>query len=255
MVIDLNQIPRNIVYSFKDSVDGVNSNILILFHGLGDDHLKFSKFATSLELPQTASLAIRAPDLAFPLFPDMGYSWFPSFDAEGNLLQISPLRLNGLDKTRNLIMKVINAVSECEKIFLFGFSQGANLVIDLLLHTETRFGGCICISDTILDERTIELARKSTKVAHQTPVLVIHGKKDTTVPIKRAQKKVELLKNVLPAPSLVDFALIDAKGHEMVSSKIEAKLLMTFFSKHLYLRNLALERDPDIVEVKACERV
>ncbi|KAG8836921.1 hypothetical protein FRC18_010449 [Serendipita sp. 400] len=54
-----------LVFTYSSSQDGVDENLLILFHGFGDTHIPFVKLAKSLKLPQTATLAIRAPELAF----------------------------------------------------------------------------------------------------------------------------------------------------------------------------------------------
>ena len=68
-----------IPFSYTPSDDGTDENLLILLHGLGepwhqliechpdrrllgDTHVPFSKLGRSLKLPQTATLALRAPE-------------------------------------------------------------------------------------------------------------------------------------------------------------------------------------------------
>lgn len=65
-------------FFYASSADGTDENLLILLHGLGglhsiiliedgamygagDTHLPFAKLGKSLKLPQTAILALRAP--------------------------------------------------------------------------------------------------------------------------------------------------------------------------------------------------
>lgn len=65
-------------FTYTPSSDGVDENLLILLHGLGmwyrtsayqsiftrvgDTHVPFAKLGQNLRLPQTATLALRAPD-------------------------------------------------------------------------------------------------------------------------------------------------------------------------------------------------
>ena len=55
-----NAIP--VPFSYNPSEDGVDENLLILLHGLGDTHVPFANLGKQLKLPQTATLAIRAPE-------------------------------------------------------------------------------------------------------------------------------------------------------------------------------------------------
>lgn len=49
-------------FSYIPSDDGTDENLLILLHGLGDTHLPFTNLGRQLKLPQTAVLALRAPE-------------------------------------------------------------------------------------------------------------------------------------------------------------------------------------------------
>ena len=49
-------------FSYTPSDDGVDENLLILLHGLGDAHVPFANLGKQLKLPQTATLALRAPE-------------------------------------------------------------------------------------------------------------------------------------------------------------------------------------------------
>jgi hypothetical protein len=48
-------------FHYAPSADGTDENLLVLLHGLGDTHLPFAKLGRSLSLPQTAVLALCAP--------------------------------------------------------------------------------------------------------------------------------------------------------------------------------------------------
>ena len=49
-------------FSYAPSDDDVDENLLILLHGLGDTHVPFANLGKKLKLPQTATLALRAPE-------------------------------------------------------------------------------------------------------------------------------------------------------------------------------------------------
>jgi predicted esterase len=69
------------------SSDGINHNVLILLHGLGDKPAPFAKLAQQLALPQTASLALPGP---LPV-PETGggRAWMTAFDDDWELIQVS----------------------------------------------------------------------------------------------------------------------------------------------------------------------
>jgi hypothetical protein len=70
----------------QPSQDGVNYNLLILLHGLGDRPGPFARLAQQLALPQTASLALPGP--AEVPETDGGRAWHTAFDGDWELLQV-----------------------------------------------------------------------------------------------------------------------------------------------------------------------
>jgi len=67
-------------FKFEHSQDGIDLNLLIFFHGLGDKiEPNFVQLAKSLNLPQTATVCIQAPT-AVPFLLEAGWQWFPSFN-------------------------------------------------------------------------------------------------------------------------------------------------------------------------------
>ncbi|THU87358.1 hypothetical protein K435DRAFT_867368 [Dendrothele bispora CBS 962.96] len=72
-------------FSYYPSDDGTDENLLILLHGLGDAHIPFSKLGKQFKLPQTAVLAIRAPE-QIPYLYTESYQWYLSFSPLGDLL-------------------------------------------------------------------------------------------------------------------------------------------------------------------------
>lgn len=65
-------------FDYSPSQDGIDQNLLVLLHGLGDSKTPFAKLGQQLKLPQTATLSVQAPE---PVpYLEGCHQWFPSFD-------------------------------------------------------------------------------------------------------------------------------------------------------------------------------
>lgn len=82
----------SLIYTYTPSPSSITSNLLILFHGLGDTHLPFSTLGKSLNLPQTAVLSLRGPERV-PLLEEEAWSWWMSFDPLGECTFFARLSL------------------------------------------------------------------------------------------------------------------------------------------------------------------
>ncbi|PRP83676.1 hypothetical protein PROFUN_03831 [Planoprotostelium fungivorum] len=240
---------RNFVY--KPSPDGVDENLLILFHGMGDSEVPYAKFAQQLNLPQTATLALRAP-LSVPLMED-SYCWIPSYDENFERLINSPLRLKGIEECRDRLDDIMRHLEElgwyAPSIFMLGFSQGGAVVMHYTIHCGKTFGGSIIISGNVLDEYLQRENERPTLVASsiRTPFFITHGRRDQMLPISKAREKYQTVKDKMEG---VEWHYHEYdKGHTMISSKEEAKDLVEFFSKRLKLRNIALEDRDDLIQI------
>jgi predicted esterase len=237
-------------FTFTNSPDGCDSNLLILLHGLGDSHKPFSKLGQTMAIPQTACLAISAP-VALPF--DNSFSWFPAFQDDGEVIPPSETylgdtrRIEGLVETRRLLKKVIAAMvtlgfkHEC--IFLLGFSQGGTACLDFIAHTDKALGGACIIAANFLPELLLD---EASKAAEGTPVIMLHGEKDDVVPLVQARETLTTYKKLRPTAS-AKLIVIPGKGHSMIGSTDEMQALMTFLAERLYLRNLQLEDRADVV--------
>jgi len=119
-------------FTYNASDDGTNENLLILLHGLGDTQIPFGKLGRQLKLPQTATLALRAPEQV-PFLYEQAYQWYTSFDPLGELLE-RPNPTPALD----LLSKVLaHLVDDCtwppNRIHLFGFAQGGSVAAEFAL--------------------------------------------------------------------------------------------------------------------------
>ncbi|KAK3280976.1 hypothetical protein CYMTET_11208, partial [Cymbomonas tetramitiformis] len=123
---------------FADSPDGVNENLLLLLHGLGDKPAPYANLAKKMKLPQTATLAISGP-LEIPM-TDGGRAWYTAFDDDFELIQGvrgERRRLQSLEPTIALLQQLLQVLHEqggwpYKRIHLFGFSQGGTVVLELV---------------------------------------------------------------------------------------------------------------------------
>ncbi|KIJ16351.1 hypothetical protein PAXINDRAFT_132259 [Paxillus involutus ATCC 200175] len=127
---DSSRIP--LTFSYAPSDDGTDENILILLHGLGDSHLPFAKLGQSLNLPQTAVLALRAPE-QIPYLYEQAFQWYSSFDPLGDIIE-RPNPTPALE----VIAKVLNYLTtDCtwppNRIHIFGFGQGGSVAAESAL--------------------------------------------------------------------------------------------------------------------------
>ncbi|KIK99537.1 hypothetical protein PAXRUDRAFT_822613 [Paxillus rubicundulus Ve08.2h10] len=121
-----------LTFSYAPSSDGTDENILILLHGLGDSHLPFAKLGQSVNLPQTAVLALRAPE-QIPYLYEQAFQWYSSFDPLGDIIE-HPNPTPALE----LIAKVLNHLTtDCtwppNRIHIFGFGQGGSVAAESAL--------------------------------------------------------------------------------------------------------------------------
>lgn len=98
-----------------------------------------------------------------------------------------------------------------------------------------------------------------------TEVFMTHGSRDDRTPLQSAKKNVtsrsitqltfqfEALRSRMSEPSKATWKEYN-KGHQMFSSQEEMKDVLEFLSRRMKLRNIALEKRSDIVEVKSFER-
>ncbi|CAO3681437.1 unnamed protein product [Rhizopus stolonifer] len=241
-----------IQFEYNPSQDGINHNLLILLHGLGDSKMPFAKLGQQLKLPQTATLAVQAPE-AVP-YMDGCYQWFPTFDMfTGDFLAPgNPERMKGLTNTRKKMDELLeHLINHCgwnpPNIFLFGFSQGGTIALDTVLFGNVRnLGGVISISGYLLEEQS-----KQNKIGagYAGYILITQGEKDETVSKASAETKFKEIKNFCASSAEVSQTFIQNKTHAMPNSEKEWRLVHTFFGKNMSRRNIELENMADVYQV------
>ncbi|GAB4818644.1 hypothetical protein N2152v2_005690 [Parachlorella kessleri] len=151
-------------WEYVPPCDGVHENLLVLFHGLGDNPAAFARLARQMQLPQTAALALCGP-LSVP-FTECGRSWYAAFDDQFELIKGAPgetRRLHSLDATLDALQRLLRMLwQRCgwppHSIHLLGFSQGGTVALELALRQAAGgqgLGSCVVVSAALLEERLV----------------------------------------------------------------------------------------------------
>ncbi|GAA5916619.1 alpha/beta hydrolase [Sporobolomyces salmoneus] len=241
----LKQVDSRLEFGYSPSPDGVDSNLLIFFHGLGDTFKPFAQLGKSLNLPQTAILSLQAPTQV-PLLEEPAFQWWESFDPLGEIIQ-NP----NPTKTLELLTKVISHLTSpsgpawpLPSIHFFGFAQGASLAGELALHlsrkpsvsTSGSAGSIVAVSGGLLSHPTIpESSKPDTKVC-----LVYRQGEERLLGVPSWKKGYKVVKEV---------KLESKRGREGMPRGFEEwKEIMRFWSEVL-VRRSALERSGEVYEM------
>ncbi|KAI8329145.1 Alpha/Beta hydrolase protein [Chlamydoabsidia padenii] len=243
-------------FQYTSSPDGVDTNLLVLLHGLGDTLQPFASLGQKLELPQTATIAVQAPE-PIPFLDGECFQWFPSFNplTGEELLSGHPEQRKGLLTTRKLLEELIHHVMdhcqyEASHIFLFGFSQGGTVALDQLLEGNIRnLGGAISISGYPL--RMNEVSASKQRIPYDGPILITQGDKDPVIGSKnQAEKMCNQVKESCSSKANIEHLFFAGKGHSMPVSQSEWRSIHSFFANQMPRRNLQLENMSDVYEVQ-----
>lgn len=139
-----------------------------------------------------------------------------------------------------------------ERMFLFGFSQGACVAYHLLMTLPSpslRLGGVVLVAGGYIGGPHV--AKYATPSDAETSVLMICGAKDTVYPAPLTQQTEQWFAQKY-TKSDAQFTTYTAsnKSHEMIRTPEEMLQVMTFFSTNLYLKNIELEKRSDIIEIQ-----
>ncbi|KAF8060498.1 histidine--tRNA ligase [Scenedesmus sp. PABB004] len=238
---------------YLPSPDGVNANLLLLLHGLGDTPAAFTALARRMALPQTACLALSGP-LRVPETHG-GRAWFESFEADGELIQPRPgdtRRLHSLAATVSLVrQQLLPALSAAggwapEQLQLLGFSQGGTVALELARACRgaaCRLGGVVAVSAALLEEALDQPGSggggdDAGGGGGGCDALITHGDADAVVPRPLVSRSVAALAAAGCAARLVP---VPGKGHGMIGGEAEIRAVMEFWGARLRARPVAAD--------------
>jgi len=241
-------------------------NLVIFLPGSGETSPNNNYFTLGkkFDLPSTAILSILPPQqLPF----DLGYAWFTEMDYTTGL-QLSrsdPVRLETLrgavSKMRRLLKFITSRSFARENVFLFGFSSGATVAMEVAKEEgRSRIGGCVCVCGGCVLEGGVDLEDErgdrqekrenggkgiyissphdpnQLNTTSWTPILLLAGKKDKQFTQRDAKRSASLYLRRTD----VDIRMMGG-GHSMIKSEGEIRAVMKFLGKHLTLATPAMD--------------
>lgn len=171
-------------FQYRPSPTGVDSNLLLLFHGLGDNERNFLQLGERLQrevLPQTAVLSLRGPK-GVPLLDEEAFTWWETFTELAEILPSQNQNPAALTRAAcGLLDHLIDKLGWLPRnIHLLGFGQGGTAALETCLTwswqrqkssspTEPVLGSVVSIGGPLLSFPTFQPLLS-------TPVLFHHHK-------------------------------------------------------------------------------
>jgi predicted esterase len=178
--------------------------LMIVLHGRGDTLHSYKVFSQELNVTGLNYLLLNAP-----FVESFGYTWYDdSFSTEDLRYQKSMELLEGLLEEQAIKWGLKN-------IFLFGFSQGGRMVLDLFVKKNAHLGGVVALSPRITAHPlSIEMSTK----AAETPLFVAHGEQDPIIPILETRNNLKIISDQVKSCQFTSYPM----GHEIDISEIQA---------------------------------
>lgn len=170
---------------------------VIWLHGLGASGCDFVDFVPEMNLPPELGVRFVFPDA--PIRPITKFNgmkmrgWFDIAELSKDAKQDEV----GIGNSQQLVDALIEqelARVPSSKILLAGFSQGGAMALHCGLRYSQTLGGILVLSGflTLADKLSIE----KNSANQNTPILMLHGKADSIVPIAWARQSFDYLKKL-----------------------------------------------------------
>jgi phospholipase/carboxylesterase len=147
------------------------SSLVIFLHGIGASGAQLMPLAASWRASLT-NTRFAAPDA--PLHHWRGHQWFST---EGDPLDPARIRLarEGFDALMNDVVHREGFSDAHDRLAFVGVSQGAIVALDAVASGRWKVGALVSFAGLLPPERT-------SSASNTTPVLLVHGQNDTTIP-------------------------------------------------------------------------
>lgn len=169
---------------------------IIFFHGYGADMMDLASLSQAVQAPKSSNWYFPNGHLAVPIGPHHeGRAWFPISLSElerGGNIDLSTVVPPGLKRARENALEFIQKLGVApEKLVLGGFSQGAMLATELMLHMEKPPAALALLSTTLVNaESWSTLAKKHAGFRF----FQSHGARDQVLSFALAQRMEGVLK-------------------------------------------------------------
>lgn len=156
--------------------------LMVVLHGLGDSLEGYRWLPEMLALPQLNFLLVNAPDSYYG-----GFSWYDFATDPGP----------GVHRSREALFALLDEQRRSgfptENTFLFGFSQGCLMTLEVGARYPHRLAGLIGISGYAHEPERLVAAMSP--VAREQQFLLTHGTRDGLIPLDPVKRQVESLRS------------------------------------------------------------
>jgi predicted esterase len=205
------------------------TNILVLLHGLGDTNASFTKLGQQLNLPETACIALQAPNGM--LFDIGGFNWGDDLIVDQSTGELD--MDTGFKTAIRLILDTVireSLIGKCgykaREIMIFGFAQGGMAGLQTAAEFQgAELGGVVSIGGGLSLSLPLQTLDKKSK----TPVLVCRASKGSKI----TDSTVSKLKDAFEHVEVKEWK---RNGDGMMSNREEMMPVMQFFARRLLSR-------------------
>ncbi len=157
--------------------------VMIVLHGLGDSLAGYQWLSDALDLPWLNYRLVNAPDHYFG-----GYSWYDFASNPGPGIERSVQALT------ELLEELERTGFPARQTFVFGFSQGCLLTLEIGLRFLNVLAGCVGVSGYLYEPERVGV--RMSGVAVRQRFLITHGTWDPLVPIEPVRRQMEGLRRL-----------------------------------------------------------
>ena len=188
---------RTRILGGTDGKGGGRDPLVVLLHGFGASGDDLVSLAGALTVPARTRFVFPEGPLSLSFGPSAARAWWlidmarvAADRAAGRARDLSNEIPRGLVPIRETMLAFLKEVeqklgADPRKTLIGGFSQGAMLSCDALLHTDRPYAGLIQLSGTLLaSQEWVPLLKKRKGL----PVFQSHGKQDELLPHEGAER-------------------------------------------------------------------
>ncbi len=158
-----------------------SNHLMVVLHGLGDSMEGFRFLPGALNLPWMNYLLVNAPDDYYG-----GFAWFP-YPSDN----MTPAVKRSRELLFELLDEQLKQGFKSEETYLFGFSQGCMMSVEIGMRYPHRLAGIVGISGWAHEPG--QLLADQAPTAKEQKFLITHGTMDPMVPFSMAKNRFEQL--------------------------------------------------------------
>jgi len=175
-------------YQFVAAPRANSKKLMIVLHGLGDSASGYYWLPRELDFDNLNYLFLNAPDEYLD-----GYSWYDF--AEDHVTGARKHKIEGIERSLNLLFDLLAELEaegwQSENIFLFGFSQGCLMSLEVGFHYKKQLAGICGISGYLANDKITK--EQIEPQALKQNWLFTHGNFDELIPVKKVEADVTRL--------------------------------------------------------------